>query len=230
MPFTGSHPAAVLPLSRSSLPLSALVIGSMVPDLPFYVPTPYGRRLSHRFLGVVTVDVAAGLLVHEAWLRVVGPAVRAYAPPAISGRVTLARADAARVVAGVGLGALTHVVWDAFTHEGGWGVRLVPALRTTAGPLAAYEWAQYLGGAGGAVAIGWWAWRRRAPAPPARWRRGRVVTAVVAVAAVAGGALGFRHGLGRPDPVRSAFYHGATWAVDAGVIALAGAWFLRRRA
>ncbi|WP_341845903.1 DUF4184 family protein [Streptomyces incarnatus] len=25
-------------------------------------------------------------------------------------------------------GALTHVVWDAFTHQGRWGTRLVPAI------------------------------------------------------------------------------------------------------
>jgi hypothetical protein len=288
----------------------------MVPDLPFYVPVPYSRRLSHRFLGVVTVDLAAGLLVHEAWLRVVGPAVREYAPPPIGRRVTLARADAVRVVAALALGAATHVVWDAFTHGGTWGVGLVPALNARVGPLPAYEWAQYAGGAAGAAAIGWWAWRRRPePVPgagahprrrrtsvtgagddpgrrqgsvpgagddPGRGRtsvpgagddsgrhqgsvteagdhpgrrrtavtvvddqpgRGRtsttvvgdesgrrrwVVAAVVALATVAGGAAGFRHGLGRPDPIRDAFYHGATWGADAGIIALVGSAALHR--
>ena len=37
MPFTGSHPAAVLPLLRTSLPGSALVAGSLAPDVPFYL-------------------------------------------------------------------------------------------------------------------------------------------------------------------------------------------------
>jgi len=36
VPFTGSHPAAVLPLLRTPLPSAALVIGSLVPDLPYY--------------------------------------------------------------------------------------------------------------------------------------------------------------------------------------------------
>ena len=40
MPFTGSHPAAVLPLMRWGLMPSALVIGSMVPDLPYFLPVP----------------------------------------------------------------------------------------------------------------------------------------------------------------------------------------------
>ena len=38
MPFTGSHAAAVLPFARSRLPASALVIGSVAPDLPYYLP------------------------------------------------------------------------------------------------------------------------------------------------------------------------------------------------
>jgi hypothetical protein len=33
MPFTLAHPAVVVPLSRQRLFLSALVIGSMTPDL-----------------------------------------------------------------------------------------------------------------------------------------------------------------------------------------------------
>ena len=41
MPFTGSHPAVVLPLLRIGMPASALVIGSLTPDLPYYLPTPF---------------------------------------------------------------------------------------------------------------------------------------------------------------------------------------------
>ena len=38
MPFTASHAVAALPFLRTPLPDSALVIGSMTPDLPFYLP------------------------------------------------------------------------------------------------------------------------------------------------------------------------------------------------
>lgn len=38
MPFTGSHPAAVLPFLRTPLPASALVVGSIAPDVPFSLP------------------------------------------------------------------------------------------------------------------------------------------------------------------------------------------------
>lgn len=36
MPVTIAHPAAVLPLRGLGLPLSAMVIGSMAPDLPVF--------------------------------------------------------------------------------------------------------------------------------------------------------------------------------------------------
>ncbi|MFJ2778051.1 MULTISPECIES: DUF4184 family protein [unclassified Kitasatospora] len=68
MPFTLSHPAAVLPLlrvagERGPLVASALVAGSMAPDVPFFAeslfPGVYGRgRLTHRWWAVPTVDVA----------------------------------------------------------------------------------------------------------------------------------------------------------------------------
>ena len=41
MPITFAHPAAVLPLARTGLPLTALAIGSMVPDLPMFVRLPW---------------------------------------------------------------------------------------------------------------------------------------------------------------------------------------------
>ncbi|MBQ0988389.1 DUF4184 family protein [Streptomyces sp. F63] len=41
------------------------------------------------------------------------------------------------------LGAATHVVWDAFTHPGRWGVRLLPVLGETAAGFPLYYYAQY---------------------------------------------------------------------------------------
>jgi hypothetical protein len=68
LPFTGSHPAAVLPLLRTPLPASALVIGSLTPDLPYYVPIRLAgfyppvtlRGPTHTLWGVLTLDVVIG--------------------------------------------------------------------------------------------------------------------------------------------------------------------------
>ena len=64
MPFTLSHPAAVLPLRTRApaLPFTALVIGSMTPDAEYYLPfEPFPRRLTHAFVGVPTVDLVLGI-------------------------------------------------------------------------------------------------------------------------------------------------------------------------
>ncbi|MGY1732216.1 DUF4184 family protein [Geodermatophilus sp. SYSU D01045] len=62
MPFTGSHPAAVLPLLRTGLPASALVAGSLAPDLLFHLPVDTGVR-THTALAVVSTDVVLGRLL-----------------------------------------------------------------------------------------------------------------------------------------------------------------------
>lgn len=70
-----SHPAAVLPLRRlpflAELPLAPLVIASMVPDVPMFVPGRGGYGLTHSLLGIVTVDVLVTLVLLLLWDRLV---------------------------------------------------------------------------------------------------------------------------------------------------------------
>lgn len=48
MPFTLSHPAAVIPLSRVKwLVPSAVLMGSMAPDFPYFLALSMGPRLLH---------------------------------------------------------------------------------------------------------------------------------------------------------------------------------------
>ena len=73
MPFTGSHPAAVLPLLRTPLPASALVAGSIAPDVPSPLPGPPPWRRTA--LAVVTVEVMLGGLAWALWHALLAPAV-----------------------------------------------------------------------------------------------------------------------------------------------------------
>ena len=62
MPLTTSHPAAVIPLTRLNLDLSALVIGSMTPDFVYFIP--YCLPLSdfsHTIAGVFVLCIPLGL-------------------------------------------------------------------------------------------------------------------------------------------------------------------------
>lgn len=242
MPFTGSHPAAVLPLLRSAMPASALVIGSMAPDVPLYAPTPYSAELSHQLVGVFTVDPLAGVVLFVAWHALIGPEVVAYTPVALRRRLP-ASAPASLgtyfrpvgrllwVLAAFVVGGLTHVVWDSFTHANGRAVHYLPWLSERVGPLPAYEWAQYASGLIGAVLILGLSMRwfrthpgvtqsQRCPTRPARTRI--VSYALVAAGVALGTVYGLWHGWHQPDPVRSMLFFATTRGIGAGLTVVLG--------
>lgn len=148
MPFTVSHVAAVLPVVGRSrrLPTAALVIGSMTPDYPWFLTRGRTAGLSHSLLGLVTVDLAVGLLAVVLWRRLAQAPVRDLLPRAVGERLPqppgLAGRDLPWVALAVVLGALTHIVWDAFTHWGRWGFELVPWLQQRHWGVAGSVWAQ----------------------------------------------------------------------------------------
>ncbi|MFF2080722.1 DUF4184 family protein [Kitasatospora sp. NPDC058162] len=213
MPFTLSHPAAVLPLLRAAgrrgpLVASALVAGSMAPDVPFFaeslLPGVYRHGgLTHAWWAVPTLDVAiAGALV-AGWhglLRapLVGLLPERWAGGAEAltvrpvGGAGVRGADAAWFLASAAVGAFTHVGWDAFTHGGRLGVRLLPVLDRTVAGVPVYEALQYGSSALALAAMGGWAARAVRAVEPVRPavrlapRTRRTATAVLAAATAAG--------------------------------------------
>lgn len=175
MPFTGSHVAAVLPLTRAArLVPSALVIGSMVPDLPYFLPLPVDATLTHSLVGVLSIDVVLGLLAVAVWhgllarfLTAISPTrLRERLPPPARLRPRSVRRLAVLVLSLV-LGALTHVLWDSFTHDGMWGVTHIGWLAEPHFGMAGYRWAQRVSSVVGAAAVVVWLvrwWRTRPPA------------------------------------------------------------------
>lgn len=250
MPFTGSHPAAVLPLARGRLVPSALVLGSMVPDLPYFIPVPASATLTHSIPGAVTVDVLLGGAVFVLWHGVLARPAVAAAPPGLRARLgprtlnglaTHAASAAAvvRVAVSLAVGALTHVVWDAFTHERrtwwsiGW-------LAERHGGLSGYRWAQYTSSVVGAVCVGVWLWRwwRRTPAAAGRVPAVRPVAAVavwasIVLAAAAAAFPGVLRALtadAGPDVLHAGFLTATRGGAAGAAVGLvwALAWHLRR--
>ncbi|MGN9909681.1 DUF4184 family protein [Phytohabitans sp. LJ34] len=176
MPFTGSHPAAVLPLIRWGLPPSALVIGSMAPDLPYYLPAPVDGATTHSLAGVFGADLVLGLVMLGVWQALLAPFAAAIGPAALRDRLhppapgrPRPAARAVLVVVALTLGAATHVVWDSFTHVGRWGPAHIDWLAESHAGLPGYRWAQYASGVAGAAAIALWLARWwRATSPTAR--------------------------------------------------------------
>jgi len=210
VPFTPSHAAAILPFLRSPLPVAALAVGSMVPDLPYFVPLGVPRELSHSLLGVPrelshsllgvpVVDLPIGIAVLVLWYLLLRAPVAGLAPAWLRLRLPpgprIPVGWRARVVAvlwvllALLVGVATHLVWDAFTHPDGWVVLRLPAMSEQLGPFAVYRWLQYLSSVAGAVIIAVWTalWVARTPrgSDPAR-RQATVVQRLVAWILVAG--------------------------------------------
>lgn len=207
MPWTFAHPAAVLPLRRLCprwLSLPGLVIGSLTPDLGYYGGRLDLASFSHTPLGIVACCLPLGLLLLAFLMRfsrlltVLLPAphrqlTRAHlASPARPAWVVFAIA-----VQSILLGASSHVLWDAFTHAGRWGVELLPWLSghlfdVGGRQIRVFNVFQHLSTALGLIAMAIVyrrALRSQAPAllPPAlEARRSRLLLAVMACSVVVG--------------------------------------------
>jgi hypothetical protein len=156
MPFTFSHPAAILPIHsrfRTWIPFSALIIGSMVPDAAYYLPVPeHFRNHSHTLRGTFSTSLPAGILLWLVYYWLAPSTVFLLPSPhreaiGLHLRPRLASVPQALGVAlGVLIGAWTHVLWDSFTHVRGWIVRHVPLLQKPlfGTALPAYKGLQYL--------------------------------------------------------------------------------------
>ncbi|WP_213816545.1 DUF4184 family protein [Glaciihabitans sp. dw_435] len=222
MPFTPSHIAAILPFARTRLVPAGLVAGSVAPDLFYYIPVRMPRDLSHSLLGVVTVDLAFGVVAVVLWQVIFRRPVVDFLPLWARARLaslpwTGLRAPretwvmtAVLLVASIIVGTLTHLLWDTFTHPG-WPVDAVPWLRAQAGPLLVHKWIQHASSVAGIVILVVWAvrWvRATAPSAPAPTRLAvwsRALAWIITVAAgLTGGLTVWIHGMltGRPalDP------------------------------
>ena len=140
MPFTLAHPAAALPL-RSHLgrlgSASALAVGSMVPDLPYFLPLGIDGPESHSLLGILWFDLPVGVAAWLVYALLLRPFGLALLPVAVLRRLDdtaprprLSPSRAGRGRDSVTVGAATHVAWDSFTHAPGAAVDFFPLLRT----------------------------------------------------------------------------------------------------
>lgn len=130
MPFTLAHPAAVIPLAPRVGFVSALVIGSITPDLPYFFPLGAWGAASHTALGLLLFDVPAGFISFLLFCFVLRQPLLDLLPKPAQARIRPAPKFVPLAVAlALAAGAATHLVWDAFTHGSGWIVRNVPALR-----------------------------------------------------------------------------------------------------
>jgi Domain of unknown function (DUF4184) len=151
MPLTYAHPAAAIPLRRlfsKNIPvLSALVIGSVMPDVPYFLPLLPERAYSHSLAGLFGFCLPGGILVYVVFLVVLKPPLLALLPVAISSRLDSVACNLPRITLGYLIqiafallaGAITHLLWDAFTHEDAPFVRAWPLLSLHLTNIGGYQ-------------------------------------------------------------------------------------------
>lgn len=211
MPLTIAHPVAAIPfrhpLGRLGV-LAALVIGSITPDLPLFLPLPLHRNTSHGAFGLLWFCLPAGVLAYLLYDYVLDRPLRALMPEGMQRRLVRTGRDARppvwspAVLLSLLVGAATHSAWDSFTHGGAAGVgEWLPVIETRfafAGyRIYVFTALQHLSTVVGMSVLTVWAWRwyRKAPqadpppsgvGPAAR----RTLLAVIVVAVLLAAAAG----------------------------------------
>jgi hypothetical protein len=153
------------------------MIGSLSPDFAYFLPGELGRVETHSFPGLFWFcwPVSIGLWV--LFVRVLELPTIALLPESWRTRFAPSNQNItlralAFASAAVILGALTHLVWDSFTHRGTVVVNAIPALKAVAFHVEGWRirWffvLQVLSSVFGLVVLAIWAWRQ----PPGRYPR-----------------------------------------------------------
>ena len=150
------------------------MIGSIVPDFPYFIRAFGVASFAHSFLGAVVVSLPLGFALYLLVSQIFGSVAKALpAPhPGFLLSWSVEKPSGMRAILGIAsavlIGALLHNFVDSFTHEPGAAVRLFPFLRTEATaingePLPVFRILQYGGSILGLVMllIGYWSGLRR---------------------------------------------------------------------
>lgn len=181
MPFILVHPAAALPLHRylkRQAVLSALIIGSMTPDMHYFLPLAITRGEAHSLDGLLWFCLPVGLALYLLYHFILKYPLSLLLPHSLRLRVRpwlhaghLPAANWKAVCLSLLVGAITHLIWDAFTHQYAAGTLALATLRKTwltlgQYPIPGYEVLQQLSNLLGFILLSFWArqWINSQPA------------------------------------------------------------------
>ena len=158
MPYTLSHAAISLPVSllaRGKIPLAALVVGSMSPDFPYLLALTTTDAPGHSVIGVLIYCLVPSLVVLFVWYRwLESPTLDLLRLPQRTWSFGIL--SYFMVVAGVLVGAYSHVLWDATSHAHGALVVNSEFWQKEVFSLPLYKWNQYGSGILGLIALFIW--------------------------------------------------------------------------
>jgi hypothetical protein len=131
MPFTPAHPAIVLPflkLKPERISATALVIGSIAPDFEYFFKMSVNGEYSHTLLGIFYFNIPVAILMSLLFHEVVKRNLIANLPVFFQYRFQPMQSLNFKehfkryywvVIISAALGSLSHIFWDAFTHNDG---------------------------------------------------------------------------------------------------------------
>lgn len=141
MPFTTSHPAAVLPLKHlfpRYFSLTGLMAGAISPDLLYFLLIDtVDRGISHSWTGLFIFCLPAGvvfsfafhkLLKYNLILNLPGPLDLILSGLALQRFRIIGLRQWIILILSVLIGALSHFFWDSFTHAHGEIAKAIPFL------------------------------------------------------------------------------------------------------
>lgn len=129
MPFTFSHPAAVLPLSlipKKWISVTGLVIGSITPDFEYFFKMEQDSIYSHTYAGIFWFDLPLGLLLAYLFNYLIRKDFIENLPLFLNRRFskyTGFRRDLTSaknlvfILFSLFVGVASHIVWDKLTHK-----------------------------------------------------------------------------------------------------------------
>ncbi|GAA4000395.1 DUF4184 family protein [Hymenobacter fastidiosus] len=168
MPFTLAHPALILPLlrpCRRGLSATGLVLGSMAPDFEYFLRLRPDGIYGHTLAGIFWLDLPLVVLFTALFHSLVKQPLVASLPALLRRRLApltrqawpMRRACSGPVLLGGFAGILSHLSWDAFTHDDGLVVLHWPALQQPLallhGTFPVYTWLQLGSTVAGLLAI-----------------------------------------------------------------------------
>jgi hypothetical protein len=142
MPFTFSHPAAILPFKiwgKQYFPLSALIIGSISPDFEYFLKMNIDGTWGHNIAGLFYFDLPMSLVLFWVFHRWVKKPLLEQMPTFIGCRfeklyhfdgIQYLKQHYFKVIFACLIGALTHLFWDSFTHPHQYFVQNIPLLQS----------------------------------------------------------------------------------------------------
>ncbi|HWC54027.1 MAG TPA: DUF4184 family protein [Chitinophagaceae bacterium] len=131
MPFTFSHPGAVLPLGylpKRFFSMTALVIGSIAPDFEYFMRMRDRSYYSHRWTGLLWFDLPLVIILAFVFHAVVRDNLINNLPGIFAKRLQSFKnfdwpghfkKKFLIVIVSAIIGTASHILWDAFTHEKG---------------------------------------------------------------------------------------------------------------